>query len=202
MKKEYNLNIKVVTRHPATRNSKSILEARAKFVINYSLQAFERYELDPIVLVICTNTLSDCIAKAVEEATDFPACYSFPSTGWASRCLIVSKPRVQECIDTILLDPFVALIQVLENQDREYIKILELIDKQASSEVVAKAIKTLQSQNQATKRKFSDVDVCPSSTIPPLSSSWKKFIFGNYSMKNGNLKKLVKLFVKCGPKTG
>jgi len=33
MKKEYNLNIKVVTRHPATRNSKSILEARAKFVV-------------------------------------------------------------------------------------------------------------------------------------------------------------------------
>lgn len=40
---------------------------------------------------------------------------------------------------------------------------MELIDKQASSEVVAKAIKTLQSQNQATKRKFSDIDVGPSS---------------------------------------
>lgn len=32
MKEECNLSIKVVTRHPAARNSKSTLEARAKFV--------------------------------------------------------------------------------------------------------------------------------------------------------------------------
>ncbi|KAL7333821.1 hypothetical protein PS15p_202682 [Mucor circinelloides] len=87
-----------------------------KRLIDYSLQAFERYELDPTVLIICTNTLSDCVAKAVEEATDFPACYSFPSTGWASRWLIVSKPCVQECIDTMPLGPFVALGLFLASQ--------------------------------------------------------------------------------------
>jgi hypothetical protein len=79
-----------------------------KKVVNYSLEAFERHKLDPIVLIICTDTLSDCVAKDV-KTSDFPACYDFPSTGWACNCLIVCKARVQEYIDTMPLDPFVAL---------------------------------------------------------------------------------------------
>jgi hypothetical protein len=65
---------------------------------------------------ICINTLSDCVAEDVETTSDFTACYDFPSTGWASSCLIVCKIRVQEYIDAVSLDPFVALSLFLTSQ--------------------------------------------------------------------------------------
>ncbi|ORE11500.1 hypothetical protein BCV72DRAFT_284144 [Rhizopus microsporus var. microsporus] len=79
-----------------------------KRFINYSLEAFKRYNLDPIVPIVCTDALSDYVAKNV-KSSNIPSCNDFPSTGWASRCLIVSKACIQESIDTIPVDPFVAL---------------------------------------------------------------------------------------------
>ncbi|KAI7900285.1 uncharacterized protein BX663DRAFT_545010 [Cokeromyces recurvatus] len=105
----------------------------AQRVINYSLEAFNWYKINPIALIICTNTLSDCVAKDV-DTSEFPACCEYPST-----------------------------VQALEAQDQEHTKILELLDKNASSKEVAKAIKTLQSQNHAIERKFNDINVSPSS---------------------------------------
>lgn len=86
-----------------------------KRLINYSLQAFERYEVDPTVLVICTNAVSDRVAGVV-ETSDVSACDTFPSTGWASRCLIAFRRRVQEHVDNTPLEPFVALCLFLTTQ--------------------------------------------------------------------------------------
>ncbi|OBZ80955.1 hypothetical protein A0J61_10996 [Choanephora cucurbitarum] len=178
-----------------------------KRVINYSLEAFNRHKLNPIVLIICTDTLSDSVAKEV-KTRDIPACYDFPSTGWASDCLIVCKRRVLEYTDTMPLNPFIPLTlfltsreltrncliyqddptmqylytlvshfhqnrlgdqhitdilaQVLDTQDHEHTKLLELVDQNSSPKTVAKAIKNLQSQNYAMKRKYTDVDLWPS----------------------------------------
>ncbi|KAI9476334.1 MAG: hypothetical protein EXX96DRAFT_507466 [Benjaminiella poitrasii] len=187
-----------------------------KRVINYSLEAFNRHKLDPIVLIICTDTLSDSVAKDV-KTSDIPACYEFPSTGWACNCLIVCKRRVLEYTDTMPLNPFIALTlfltsreltkncslypddptiqymytlashlhqnrlgdqnitdilaQVLDTQDHEHTKILELIDQNSSPKTVAKAIKNLQSQNYAMKRKYTDVNLGPSSIPTSISTA-------------------------------
>ena len=148
-----------------------------KKVIDYSLQAFKRRKLDPIVLIICTGTLSECVAKDL-MISNFPGCYEFPDKGWANSCLILCKIRVQEHIGTMPINTFIALglfltsraidindtlcpndptiqylyslalqrhqsqfnaqhisdtlMQLLETQDQEYKKILELIDKRST----------------------------------------------------------------------
>ncbi|KAI9273213.1 hypothetical protein EDC94DRAFT_644492 [Helicostylum pulchrum] len=87
-----------------------------KRAINYSLESFNRHKLDPIVLIICTDTLSsDSVAKDV-KTSDIPACYDFPSTGWACNCLIVCERRVPEYTDTMPLNPFIALISFLTSR--------------------------------------------------------------------------------------
>ncbi|KAG2201846.1 hypothetical protein INT47_004403 [Mucor saturninus] len=182
-----------------------------KRVINYSLEAFNRHKMDPIVLIICTDTLSDSVAKDV-KTSDIPACYDFPSTGWACNCLISCNRRVLEYTDTMPLNPFIALIlfltsreltincslypddptiqylytlashlhqnrlgdqhitDILDTQDHEYTKILELIDQNSSSKTVAKAIKNLQSQNHTMKRKYTDMNLGPSSIPTSIST--------------------------------
>lgn len=49
-------------------------------------------------------------------------------------------------------------MQILETQKSQIYKILELIDNNSSSKKVVKTIKTLQSQNQAIKRKYSEIN--------------------------------------------
>ncbi|KAI8640756.1 hypothetical protein BD408DRAFT_469297 [Parasitella parasitica] len=88
-----------------------------KRVINYSLEAFNRHKLDPIVLIICTDTLSDSVAKEVKTSA-IPACYDFPSAGWACNCLIVCKRRVLEYTDIMPLNPFIALILFLTSREK------------------------------------------------------------------------------------
>ncbi|KAI8376645.1 hypothetical protein EDC96DRAFT_495318 [Choanephora cucurbitarum] len=63
------------------------------------------------------------------------------------------------------------LAQVLDTQDHEHTKILELIDQNSSPKTVAKAIKNLQSQNYAMKRKYTDVNLGPSSIPTNISTA-------------------------------
>ncbi|ORE03471.1 hypothetical protein BCV72DRAFT_233037 [Rhizopus microsporus var. microsporus] len=62
------------------------------------------------------------------------------------------------------------LAQVLETRYHKHTKILELINNNSSSEVVVKAIKSLQNQNQAIKSKYSEMNA-DSSCTPSISST-------------------------------
>ena len=79
-----------------------------KRVINHSLQSFKRRKLDPIVLIICTSRLSECVAKDL-TISSFPGCYEFPAKGWANNCLVLCKIRVQGHTGTVPINPFIAL---------------------------------------------------------------------------------------------
>ncbi|CEG81469.1 hypothetical protein RMATCC62417_15672 [Rhizopus microsporus] len=63
------------------------------------------------------------------------------------------------------------LAQALETQHHEYTKILELIGNNSSSEVVVKAVKNLQNQNQAIKRKYSEMNADSSYTLSISSTT-------------------------------
>lgn len=73
-------------------------------------------KLDPIVLILCTDTLSDSAAKDIHTG-NIPGCYGYPSAGWACNCLFVCKRRVLEYTDTMPLNPFIALTLFLTGRE-------------------------------------------------------------------------------------
>ncbi|KAI8147180.1 hypothetical protein BJV82DRAFT_598083 [Fennellomyces sp. T-0311] len=79
-----------------------------KRTIGYSLQAFKRYECGPVVLIICTSSLSTSL-KDDCTVSKRAACFEIPCRFWAQECLIVCKESIQTDDTTTPLDPFVAL---------------------------------------------------------------------------------------------
>ncbi|KAL9536564.1 hypothetical protein MBANPS3_012560, partial [Mucor bainieri] len=73
-----------------------------KRAVNYCLQAFKRYKVDPIILIVCVNTLHSYVIQRT-MASRFPGGYAFPSEPWAADCIILSKESLGEGdIDTPL----------------------------------------------------------------------------------------------------
>ncbi|KAI8642325.1 hypothetical protein BD408DRAFT_416623 [Parasitella parasitica] len=73
-----------------------------KRAVNYCLQAFKRYKVDPIILIVCVNTLHSYVVQRT-MASRFPGGYAFPSEPWAADCIILSKESLGEGnIDTPL----------------------------------------------------------------------------------------------------
>lgn len=58
-----------------------------KRAVNYCLQAYKRYKMDPVLLVICVDTLHNDVSQRV-AASRFPDCDSFPCYPWAQNCII------------------------------------------------------------------------------------------------------------------
>ncbi|KAI7856239.1 hypothetical protein BDC45DRAFT_533671 [Circinella umbellata] len=78
-----------------------------KRVIQYSLQAYQRYKIEPIILIICMNTLSSDIEQSTKPS-DIIDCHSYPCHGWADKCLIMSKKILNTLTPFENADPFVA----------------------------------------------------------------------------------------------
>ncbi|KAI9492486.1 hypothetical protein BDB00DRAFT_910214 [Zychaea mexicana] len=57
-----------------------------KRLIMYSLQAYRRYEKDPIMLIICSGTLYDDVANLL-KSSDVLGCRRYPCEGWGASAL-------------------------------------------------------------------------------------------------------------------
>ncbi|KAG1289560.1 hypothetical protein G6F66_009339 [Rhizopus arrhizus] len=126
------------------------------------------------------GTRSDIVLEPKSLASDlphdltisnFPGCYEFPAKGWANNCLVLCKIRVQGHTGTVPINPFIALGLFLTSRALDINDTLCRNDpnhsvltlfgvtktpKSSSPEQVAKAIKDLQNQNYALKRKYND----------------------------------------------
>lgn len=78
-----------------------------KRVIQYVLQAYQRYQIDPIILIICINSLSSDI-ESLTEPSHILGCRSYPCHSWAGKCLIISKTTLSTLTPSQQSDPFVA----------------------------------------------------------------------------------------------
>ncbi|KAI8641993.1 hypothetical protein BD408DRAFT_417181 [Parasitella parasitica] len=66
-----------------------------KRAVNYCLQALKRYKVNPIILIVCVDTLhSDTVQYAT--ASRFPGGYTFSSYPWTADCIILSKVDLGE----------------------------------------------------------------------------------------------------------
>ena len=78
-----------------------------KRAIQYSLQAYQRYQVDPIILIICMNSLSSDI-ESLTKPSHILGCRSYPCHSWADKCLIISKTTLNTLTPSQQSDPFVA----------------------------------------------------------------------------------------------
>ncbi|ORX57046.1 hypothetical protein DM01DRAFT_1240814 [Hesseltinella vesiculosa] len=114
----------------------SVNKVFMKRATEYALQAFKRYDIDPIVFIVCMNT----VLAEVEELTqpaDILGCQSYPCHGWAADCLIMSKKSLSSLTAAEKSNPFSAfglfLTQstsvtdlVCDDPTMEYLKTLAL----------------------------------------------------------------------------
>jgi hypothetical protein len=79
-----------------------------KRTITYCIQASDRYDMEPILVVVGISSLSLDITQLAKE-NRIQGCYSFPCAVWASECIIICQSSIDECTLTKPLDPFIAL---------------------------------------------------------------------------------------------
>ncbi|KAI7893182.1 uncharacterized protein EV154DRAFT_502762 [Mucor mucedo] len=53
-----------------------------KHAIEYALQAFKRYQVEPIILIICMNNLSSDV-ESLTKSSNILGCRTYPSHNWA-----------------------------------------------------------------------------------------------------------------------
>ncbi|KAI9475869.1 MAG: hypothetical protein EXX96DRAFT_574968 [Benjaminiella poitrasii] len=78
-----------------------------KRAVSYCLQAFTRYDIEPIILIICVEKMHQDIYKHMKPST-LPGVFSYFSQPWAESCYVISKESIKNNM-TIPLDPMVAL---------------------------------------------------------------------------------------------
>lgn len=81
--------------------------ASMKSAVSCCLQASTRYDVEPIILIICVEKLHQDINKHVKPST-LPGVFSYFCQPWADNCYIISKESIKDNM-TIPLDPMVAL---------------------------------------------------------------------------------------------
>ncbi|KAI9467614.1 hypothetical protein BDB00DRAFT_749371, partial [Zychaea mexicana] len=76
-----------------------------KRLMMYSLQAYRRYEKDPIILIICSGTLSDDVANLL-KSSDVLGCRRYLCEGWGAKCLIMAKESLSSLTASEKREPF------------------------------------------------------------------------------------------------
>jgi hypothetical protein len=88
-----------------------------KRAMNYCLQASSRYDVDPIMLIVCIDTITESPKEKLEKSKRLPCCATIPCDFWAAECLILSKESIKEYINVKEpLYPLVALGMFLTYQ--------------------------------------------------------------------------------------
>ncbi|KAI8083844.1 hypothetical protein BDF21DRAFT_398054 [Thamnidium elegans] len=75
--------------------------------INYCLQAISRYDVEPILLIICVDTVHQDIKDNLVYSYP-PGALSYLSKPWASDCFIMCHDSIKQNITT-RLDPLITL---------------------------------------------------------------------------------------------
>ena len=78
-----------------------------KRAIIYYTQAFNKYGVDPILIVVGINSSSLDITQLAKRSRA-QGCYSFLCAMWASECIILCHSSIDKCTLTESLDPFIA----------------------------------------------------------------------------------------------
>ncbi|ORX56296.1 hypothetical protein DM01DRAFT_1382562 [Hesseltinella vesiculosa] len=78
-----------------------------KRVTRYALQAYDRHEIDPIILVICTKKLTAEVESLLQD-TGIIGCRAYPCQPWARSCLVMATQYLDSLTDTEQADPFAA----------------------------------------------------------------------------------------------
>ncbi|CDH49553.1 predicted protein [Lichtheimia corymbifera JMRC:FSU:9682] len=71
----------------------------------YALQAYRRYKKDPVMLIICSGTLSDDVANLL-KSSDVLGCRRYPCEGWGAKCLIMTKESLSTLTASEKRQPF------------------------------------------------------------------------------------------------
>ncbi|KAG1294649.1 hypothetical protein G6F66_005022 [Rhizopus arrhizus] len=83
-------------------------KAFMKRSIGYCLQAFKKYNIDPIILIICVNNPDSYIASRTVTSR-ISGRYDFPCEPWAADCVILSKESLDKDNVDNSLNPLFAL---------------------------------------------------------------------------------------------
>lgn len=88
-----------------------------KRAISYCLQANSRYDIDPVMLIFCIDTVAESIEKKFKNSIRLPCCATIPCDFWAAECLILSKKTIKQHINIEgSLNPLIALGMFLKYQ--------------------------------------------------------------------------------------
>lgn len=90
-----------------------------KRAVGYCLQASSRFDVDPIMLIICVEKLNQEIKDDVVDSR-LPGIYSYFCKPWAAECLIICQESLAQTL-TIPLDPLVAIGLFLTNRSMSII---------------------------------------------------------------------------------
>ncbi|KAI8886651.1 hypothetical protein K501DRAFT_157979, partial [Backusella circina FSU 941] len=85
-----------------------------KRAVSYCIQAYTRYDSEPIILIICVEKLHQDIYKHVKPST-LPGVFSYFSQPWAEHCYIISEESIKDNL-SIPLNPLVALGSFFTNR--------------------------------------------------------------------------------------
>ncbi|KAI8885727.1 hypothetical protein K501DRAFT_331744 [Backusella circina FSU 941] len=104
-----------------------------KRAVGYCLQAYKRFEVEPVLFVICIKSLCVTIKNGLENCDDLP-CYAAPCDYWANHCYIVDKSSIKNHIasDSGLesnLNPFAAYCLFLTTQATSINQVSRKVDE-------------------------------------------------------------------------
>ncbi|KAI7896230.1 uncharacterized protein EV154DRAFT_492748 [Mucor mucedo] len=88
-----------------------------KRAMSYCLQASIRYDIDPVILIVCTGTITESLKEKFQKNKRLPFCVTIPCDLWAAECLILSKETIEGYINVEeSLHPLVAFGMFLTYQ--------------------------------------------------------------------------------------
>lgn len=78
-----------------------------KRVVNYCLHAYNRYDSEPVILIVCVEKLHQEVYKNVKQSS-LPGVFSYFSELWAKHCYIISEESIKDNL-SISPNPLAAL---------------------------------------------------------------------------------------------
>ncbi|KAI8076098.1 hypothetical protein BDF21DRAFT_494853 [Thamnidium elegans] len=138
-----------------------------KRIIKYALQAYQRYQIDPIIFIICMNSVSNDI-ESLTEPSHILGCRSYPCPQLG--CDLVCDDPIMSHLKALALNHYTSLIgnqvhlvdfvkELLNTQEKQYQHLLTFASQQNSSQAaIQTSIQNAQAQKLELKRKFDELD--------------------------------------------
>ncbi|CAO3614987.1 unnamed protein product [Cunninghamella blakesleeana] len=138
----------------------SVNKVFLKRVIQYSLQAYNRYQVDPIVLIVCLKTF--------QQSHPFAAFGLFLTQSTSIKDFICDDSTIKH-LKELALDHYNSLVgnqvslaefvkEICYTQEKQYDHFLTLFSQQSSSQVIKEAIQAAQIEQRKLKKKFEEAE--------------------------------------------